>query len=142
MPVVFCFLLRSLYAMVYGLKPLFIFASAFVVASFGIGMYLCSEIRVKRDQLIRYAMRDKEGNAKEAWINWVCMFGSVVLLIVFEVIGVDNQITGLEWGFFIGGLLVLLLLDVVIIKTQFRITVEDICNYEVRFGVMHDFQIT
>ena len=141
-PVVLCFLLRTFYAMVYGLNPLFVFVSVFVVISFGISMYICSEIRVKRDLLIRYAMRDKEGNAKEAWINWVCMVGSVVLLMVFEVIGVDNQIIGLEWGFFMGGVLFLFLLDILIIKTQFRTTVEDICNYEVRFGVVNDFQIT
>lgn len=134
-PVAMGLLLHILWGCVYGLNPLSIFASSIAHSSFGIGMYVCSELRIKRDELVRYAVRDANGIIKTAWLNWTCMIVSFMMLLVFDVIGLASNMTE-GWGVFIGGLILLLILDFVIIKTRFHFTVEDICNYEVQFDVL------
>lgn len=136
-PVAVGLILRIVYGILYGLEPLLIFASTFAICSCGIGMYICSEIRVKSNQLIRYAIRDKDGKPKESWLNWICMGISIVIMLGFDASGLAYNMTQTDWAFLIGGLFILLMLDIIIIKTQFRSTVEELCNYEIQFDVLN-----
>uniref|UniRef100_UPI004055D7F4 hypothetical protein n=1 Tax=Agathobacter sp. TaxID=2021311 RepID=UPI004055D7F4 len=135
-PVTIGLLFHILWGSIYGLNPLSIFASTIAHVSFGIGMYVCSELRVKRDRLVRYAVRDANGRIKTAWLNWVCMVFSLIMLLGFEANGLDGNMTQEDGRLFIDGLFLLLVLDIIIIKTKFHLMVEDICNYEIRFDVL------
>lgn len=133
-PVAVGFFLHILWGSIYGLSPICIFASLIAHSSFGLGMYVSNELRIKRNQLIHYAVRDENGIIRTAYLNWICMIVSFLMLVIFDTIGlVDNWKEGC--GVVVGGLLVLLFFDFILIKERFYAIIEDICNYEVQFDI-------
>ena len=104
--------------------------------SFGIGMYVCSELHSKFDRYIRFAVRGKDGTGKDAWLNWFCMVVAIALLFGFSAVESAEPMTTFDWIFFIGGVVALVILDIAILVTRYQSTVEDICNYEVAFNVL------
>lgn len=135
-PTLLGLLLRILYVIKYGFEPLFMVGSTIAMCSFGIGTYLCSEMRINRDELIRYAIRDKNGIVKNSVLNWICMIVSIIMLFYFDISTLDCNIPSINWNFLIGATLVLLLFDGIIVKRQFHSTIENICNYEIRFNIL------
>ena len=63
---------------IYGIHPFQILACVMAMISFGIGMYVCSELRSKYDRYIRYAVRAEDGNGIDAFLNWICMIYSAI----------------------------------------------------------------
>lgn len=136
-PTLVHFILQLIQGAIYGTDWLEILLSTLAVASFGIGMYVCSELRSKFDRYIRYGVRGKDGTGKDAWLNWFCMIYAVIYRLVAMMIESDGEPIGvLGWIWIIGFLSILLIFDIAIIKTRYRATIEDVCNYEEAFNVL------
>lgn len=136
-PVLVAVILRLIHGAIYGMDWLQIFLSSFAILSFGIGMYVCSELRSKFDRYIRYAVRGKDGTGKDAWLNWMCMIYAVIYLIVIMGLEVEGGTLGLlDWAWTLGFLSIHVIMDIAIIKTRYKATIEDVCNYEEAFNVL------
>jgi hypothetical protein len=110
-----------------------IILSTFAVISFGIGRYVCSQLRSKFDRYIKYAVRGKDGTGKDAWLNWMCMICSGI--VHFMASGVEVEIAGEESilgmvFFYLLPILPMIIMDIVIIKTRWLWTVVDTFTYE------------
>ena len=121
----------------YGLEPYRILVCTMAVASFGIGMYVCSSLRSKFDRHIRYAVRGEDGTGKDAVLNWVCMIYSGIIHLIASAVEVSVGASIWDELFFCGiPILIMIILDIAIIKTRFLWTVVDTCNYEENFKVL------
>ena len=134
-PILVGILLQLIQAAIYGIDWLQIILTTVGLISFGIGMYVCSELRSKFDRYIRYAVRGKDGTGKDAWLNWMCMTYSVFYMIGAMVAEVPHMGV-VEWIWTLVFLGLLLVLDIAIIKTRYYATIEDVCNYEEAYNVL------
>lgn len=136
-PVLVHMVLQLMRGMIYGIDWLEVLLSTVAVASFGIGMYVCSELRSKFDRYIRYGVRGKDGTGKDAWLNWFCMIYAVIYRLVAMMVESDGEPIGvLGWIWIIGFLSILLLFDIAIIKTRYQATIQEVCNYEECFNIL------
>ena len=132
-PVAVGVVLHLLYGICYELYVLGIIASALAQISFGIGIYVCSELRGKADRYIRYAVRNKDGVPKDAWLNWLCIVVSFILSLMLSFSSWDMTAGG--WMFLLFSLGILAVIDIAIIKTRYHHTIQDVCDYENKFDV-------
>lgn len=136
-PVMVGFIIQVVLGVINGIDWLRVVLSTCGIFSFGIGMYVCSELRSKFDRNIRYGVRGKDGTGKDAWLNWFCMIYAVFYRLVAMMIESDGQPIGvLGWIWIIGFLSILLIFDIAIIKTRYYATIEDVCNYEEAYNVL------
>lgn len=136
-PTVVHIVLQLIRGVLYGIDWLEVLLSTLGVISYGIGMYVCSELRSKFDRYIRYGVRGKDGTGKDAWLNWFCMIYAVIYRTIAMMIESDGkQIGPLGWIWIIGFLSVMVIMDVAIIKTRYQATIEDVCNYEEAYNVL------
>lgn len=108
---------------------------AFAVFTFGIGMYVCSELTGKYDRYIRYAVVGKNGIATDAWLNWVCMVASVGFTLGFSITETGGM-SDADWTMMIVMLCILACISFIIIKTTYRSTIENVCDYENAFAIL------
>lgn len=113
---------------------------AFIYVSIGIGSYMCSDLVNKYNRHISKAVRDKNGEPKDAWLNGFVIFFGIILLVGLEAGDLNGQIsiTGENsFAAIIVGIIVMLLMigDIVIIKTRYKATLQDLCNYEVTYRI-------
>lgn len=132
-------ILQIINGVIYEFEPYRILVCTIAVVSFGIGMYICSSLRSKFDRYIRYAVRGEDGNGKDAVLNWACMIYSMIFhLFASESeikIAPNESLIGVM--FFLGvPVLIMIVMDIVIIKTRFQWTVVDTCNYEENFNIL------
>ena len=125
-------LLHIMYCVMYEFNLSMLLASAFAQLSLGIGMYVCCEMRSKFDRYIRYAVPGKDGTGKDAWLNYSCM---VLGMIVSIFCGIEANRIGV-FIFDMAMLVILLIMDIVILKTRYQVTVEYVCNYEEAYNVL------
>ena len=135
-PAVVHIILQLIQGAIYGIDWLEILLSTFAVISFGIGMYVCSELRSKFDRYIRYAVRGKDGTGKDAWLNWLCMIYAVIYRLVAMMVEVDRPLELVDCIWTLPFLGIMIVMDIAIIKTRYQATVEDICNYEEAYNVL------
>lgn len=136
-PVLVSVILHVVFAEIYHRDWLEILLSAIAVCSFGIGMYVCSELRSKFDRYIRYGVRGKDGTGKDAWLNWMCMIYAVIYRSIAMMVESDGEPIGvLGWIWILGFLSIMVIMDIAIIKTRYEATIEDVCNYEEAFNVL------
>lgn len=135
-PAVVHIILQLIQGAIYGIDWLEILLSTFAVISFGIGMYVCSELRSKFDRYIRYAVRGKDGTGKDAWLNWLCMIYAVIYRLVAMMVEVDRPLELVDCIWILPFLGIMIVMDIAIIKTRYQATVEDICNYEESFNIL------
>ena len=134
-PTLIGLILQLIQGAIYGIDWLQVLLTTLGLISFGIGMFVCSELRSKFDRYIRYAVRGKDGTGKDAWLNWMCMIYSVFYVI--GAMAADVPHMGMvEWIWTLVFLGILLTLDVAIIKTRYQATIEDVCKYEEAFNVL------
>lgn len=112
----------------------------FVDMSIGIGDYVCSTLVNKHNRRIVTAMHNKEGEVKDAWLNNIVVFGGMAILVALESIDFRGGITdlyGTTFGViaFVIMLVVLLVGDIVIIKTRYKDTLDNLCNYEITHSI-------
>lgn len=138
-PVIIGMVLHLIFAAVYGEEWWVMLISAICICSFGIGMYICSELRSKFDRYIRYAVRGKDGTGKDAWLNWICMIYSVIVMLFFRMAEHDGESGGfIEWIGVIGVISVIsvcIVMDIAIMKTRYQDAVNDACNYEMTYNI-------
>ena len=132
-------IMQILYSIFYKMDLLRVPACTTALASFGIGMYVCSSLRSKFDRYIRYAVRGKDGTGKDAWLNGICMVCSIIYYLSVPMIELEGAkgdaflITAI-WCFI--PLAILIIMDVAIIKTRYHAAIIDTCNYEEAFNVL------
>ena len=118
-----------------------IVAILFVDLSIGIGDYVCSTLVNKHNRRIVAAMHNKEGEVKDAWLNNIVVFASMVVLVVLESTDFRGGIMDLDGSTFGVIVFVLILIglligDIVIIKTRYKDTLDNLCNYEITHSVL------
>jgi len=136
-PVLVGLVLQLLRSLLYGIEPLRIALCAIATGSFAVGMYVCSSLRSKFDRYIRYAVRGKDGTGKDAFLNWMCMIYSIIyhlLVAVVEVTPGDPLWVDLLW--LSVPLTIMIIMDIIIIKTRYLWTIVEACNYEESFKVL------
>ena len=131
-PTIVNILLHIMYSVMYEFNLFMLLASAFAQLSLGIGMYVCCEMRSKFDRYIRYAVPGKDGTGKDAWLNYSCMALGMIASIFC---GLEANRIGVLI-FDIAMLVILLIMDIVILKTRYQVTVEYVCNYEEAYNVL------
>lgn len=136
-------ILHVIYGLVYEAEPFRILACTIAWVSFGIGMYVCSELRSKYDRYIRYAVRAKDGTGTDACLNWMCMIYSAIFYIIAVFVEVTVEVEPGEENsilicalWYIILLLPMILMDIAIIKTRYHATIADIYNYEEAYNVL------
>ena len=124
---------------IYGIHPFQILACVMAMISFGIGMYVCSELRSKYDRYIRYAVRAEDGNGIDAFLNWICMIYSAIYHLTASFadveIGEGNSLLILALWYIIP-LVPMIVMDIAIIKIRYHATIMDVCNYEDAYNVL------
>ena len=139
-------ILHVIYGFVYEFELFSIFACMIAKISFGIGMYVCSELRSKYDRYIRYAVRQKDGTGTDACLNWMCMIYSAIFHINATFIEVaaevetagENSICSIVLWYIILfiPLIPMIIMDIAIIKTRYHASIVDVCNYEEAYNVL------
>lgn len=109
--------------------------------SIGIGTYVCSDLVNKHDRRITMAVRDKNGEPKDAWLNTAVVFMGMIILIALESVDFMNGLTDLDgtaFGIFVFTILWigLIIADIVILKTRYQDTLANLCNYEITYRVL------
>lgn len=113
----------------------------FAYMSIGVGCYVCSDLVNKHGRRILIAKIDKNGEPKEASLNVIEYFLGMVVLIALEstdFLGLDRIDFGTSaYGIvvFLVLLMILLIGNVVILKTRYQDTLKNLCNYEVTYGI-------
>lgn len=138
-PVVVGLILQLLRGCIYGIEPFRIFACTIAVLSFAIGMYVCSTLQSKFDRYIPYAVRGEDGTGKDAVLNWACMVYSAVYHLIAcgaEIsIAEGESMLGVAF-FYLVPLSIMIIMDIVILKTRYEGTIMDTWNYEESFHVL------
>ena len=136
-PVIVGLVLQMVRGILYGIDPLKIALCISAIASFGIGMYVCSSLRSKFDRYIRYAVRGKDGTGKDAFLNWMCMICAIIYNLLVAAVEVTESDSLLKLSLVtIVPLLIIIIMDIAIIKTRYLGTIEDTCNYEENFNIL------
>lgn len=138
-PILVGVILHIIRGFIYGLHPFQILACVIAMISFGIGVYVCSELRSKYDRYIRYAVRAEDGNGTDACLNWMCMIYSAIYhltaLFADVKIGEGNSLLILALWYIIP-LIPMIIMDIAIIKTRYHASIVDVCNYEEAYNVL------
>ena len=135
-PVVLGVAIELIWSLFFGFKPWQILTIAFTHFSIGIASYLCFEGKGKNDQNINFARKDKSGNIRWAWVNIVALVWGVIVLVCMEI---ADMTSAMSWdsAVIIGGSVIMLLVcDIWIIKTQYHDTIEQAGDYELTFRVL------
>lgn len=108
----------------------------FIQFSFGIGCYICNTYPIDRYcRSINLGVKDKNGNPKTAWLNVFNMGIGIALLVSFEITDFTTNMTFFDGFLFVFLLGLLVIFDILIIKTQYRSMIEDSCDFELSFGI-------
>lgn len=129
-------MLHVILGMIYEMNWLSILLIAFAIFSFGVGMYVCSELRSKFDRYIRYGVRGKDGTGKDAILNWICMIYSVIYLVFATGVDVEETMGWIDWIWIIVPFSIMVIMHIAIIKTRYEAAITDVCNYEEAFNVL------
>ena len=135
-PVLFGLLIEVVWSLFYGFHPLQCLAILFTHFSVGVATYICFEAPSKADRWISYARKDKQGDIRWAWMNVVVTIVGIFLLLGLEMSDL-TEVIDLGSGIFIGiCVVVMLILDICIIATQYEDTVESAGEYELNFRIL------
>ncbi len=135
-PVCLGIAIELIWSIFYGFKPWQMITIAFIHFSIGIATYLCFEGKGRNDQNINFARRDKAGNTRWAWVNIVALIWAVLVLVCMEIADMTSGMN-LENAGIIGiSVVMLLVCDIWIIKTQYHSTIEQAGDYELTFRVL------
>lgn len=140
-PAVFSILLQMIWGYFFGFNILQVLLVAFLYISIGIASYIASDLINRYNRNISPAVRDKNGEAKDAWLNVVTLIISILFLIGLEVRDLANNATFSEASLFenvvlYGALSMILIMDIVIMKTGYTASIKDRCNYEIAFKII------
>lgn len=132
-------ILQIIRGCIYGIEVFRIFSCTIAVISFAVGMYVCSTLRSKFDRYIRYAVRGEDGTGKDAFLNWMCMIYSGIyhfVACVAEIsIAEGESMLGVTF-FYLVPLSIMIVMDIVILKTRYEGTIADAWNYEESFNIL------
>lgn len=140
-PAVFSILLQIVWGCFFEFNILQMILVAFLYISIGIASYIASDLINKYNRNISPAVRDKNGEPKDAWLNVVTCIISILFLIGLEVRDLVNNATFSEASIFenvvlYGTLSIILIMDIVIMKTRYTAAIIDRCDYEIAFKIL------
>ena len=140
-PVLFAFVIEMIASYFLNFSVLQTMLIVFLYITIGIATYVCSDLVNKYKRHITMAVRDKNGEPKDAWLNVFTFIGSLLLLIGLEITDLASGVSAeagsvvesvIIYGVFIG----LLIADIVILKTRYTASIKDRCNYEIAFKIL------
>lgn len=141
-PILLSLILQLIWKCFYDLSILQMMVILFAYMSIGIGCYVCSDLVNRYGRKIPVAKRDKNGEPREAWLNVVEYFIGMVLLIALEstdFMGLDRNEFGTSTYGIVVFIVLLMLLgigNIVILRTRYQDTLENLCNYEITHRVL------
>ena len=136
LPVILGILIELVWSAFFGFHPWQILTISFIHFSIGIATYICFDAPDKNHNNVSFARKDKNGNLRWAWMNIVSLIIGVILLAGLELVDMTFGMTlgsGIAIGVTTG---ILLILDILILITQYKCTVENAGNYELTFRVL------
>lgn len=141
MPAMFSFVIEMVASIFFDISILQIVLIVFLYITIGIATYVCSDLVNKHKRHITMAVRDKNGEPKDAWLNIFAFIISILILIGLEIVdfanGASFKVNSIVEGVILYGLLIeLLIADIVILKTRYTASIKDRCNYEIAFKIL------
>lgn len=136
-PTVMSLVLGYIWMCFFDMSVIQILLIAIVYISIGIGTYVCSDLVNKHNRHIPMAIHDKNGEVKDAWLNTAVVFAGIIILIALESVDFLGGIKDLDGDtvVFVLVLMFLLIGDIVILKTRYQDTINNLCNYEIAYRV-------
>lgn len=140
-PAIFAFVIEMVAGYFLNYSALQALLIVFLYITIGIATYVCSDLVNKHKRHIAMAVRDKNGEPKDAWLNIFTFIGSILLLIGLEITdmanGVNFNVGSVAESVMIYGVLIgLLIADIAILKTRYTASIKDCCSYEVAFKIL------
>lgn len=140
-PAIFSFVIEMIACFFFDISILQTMLIVFLYITIGIATYVCSDLVNRYKRHISMAVRDENGEPKDAWLNIFTFIGSLLLLIGLEISDLANGVS-FEAGSVVGsviiyGLLIgLLIADIAILKTRYTASIKDCCDYETAFKIL------
>lgn len=111
-------------------------AMVFIYFSVGIAIYICLDTVDQTNRRVTWGRIGRDGKVKWAWMNLISFVYGLMIMFSFENTDLTVQMDILS-GVFIGvGLILMAILNVLIIRMQYRETMEQAQNYEYEFKVI------
>lgn len=111
-------------------------AMVFIYFSVGIAIYICLDTVDQTNRRVTWGRTGRDGKVKWAWMNLISFVYGLMIMFSFENTDLTVQMDILS-GVFIGvGLILMAILNVLIIRMQYRETMEQAQNYEYAFKVI------
>lgn len=111
-------------------------AMVFIYFSVGIAIYICLDTVDQTNRRVTWGRIGRDGKVKWAWMNLISFVYGLMIMFSFENTDLTVQMDILS-GVFIGvGLILMAILNVLIIRMQYRETMEQAQNYEYAFKVI------
>lgn len=134
-PVVLEMLIEMMWSMIYGFDIRRFLLMVIIYTSYGIAETIHIDVIDKIDHRILPGKKDATGNVKWAWLNFLVGFISLVLVLNYGL----TELESMEGQFYaivtsIGSAL-LIIMDIIIICTQYKDMVEEATDYELAFHI-------
>lgn len=111
-------------------------AMVFIYFSVGIAIYICLDTVDQTNRRVTWGRTGRDGKVKWAWMNLISFVYGLMIMFSFENTDLTVQMDILS-GVFIGvGLILMSIFNVLIIRMQYRETMEQAQNYEYEFKVI------
>lgn len=127
--------IEMIWNMIYTFNPWRMLAMVIIYTSVGIATYTCFENQKSTGEKVSFARRNKNGEISWSIRNMVLLIGSLILLIGFEITDLTNQATDTSNMVLTVILAIFVVVDIVILASQYKDTVEQICDYEANFKI-------
>lgn len=140
-PAIFSFVIEMIASFFLDISILQTMLIVFLYITIGIATYVSSDLVNKYNRHVSIAVRDKNGEPRDAWLNIFTFIGSLLLLIGLEITDLANG-GSFEAGSVVGSVIIygvliaLLVADIVILKTRYFASIKDRCNYEIAFKIL------
>ena len=134
-PVFIGLMVECIWSIINGFNLLRSIVIIFLYVSIGIAMYICLDTLEQTNRRITWGRIGKDGKVKWAWMNMVSFVYGLVIMFCFE----DTDFTAqmdIASGVFIGvGLVLIAIFDILIIRFQYKQTIDQAQDYEYAFKV-------
>ena len=122
----------------YGMSLLRIIVLAIMNLSLGIATYISLDVMGKMDEKIYDIIKDRLSNTKVRWVNTLAIFLASVALAFVSVIDIGAEANLELFGKIYVGITIifLIVLDIIIVRSQFKATIALAGNYELAFRIL------
>ncbi len=135
-PVLIGFFMEMIYSCLFGFNWYRTFVQTFIYLSVGIAIYICIDGTGWADKNITWGRKGTDGKMKWALMNMTIFVWGLVALVGLEANDTPAQMDILSNIVVNGGILVLSIFDILIIRNQYKDVIEQVSNYEETFHIL------